>query len=640
MLHSLLSPRRILVAVAVLAAAVGTGLALSPLHGGGHARTALPTATATRGRVVLSVGGVGRIVEAHAPGQISVPAATPATGAAATSTTPSSQTTVPADAVFPTATGHVARFLVAPGAHVYAGDPIAVVDDGSTAAIAIAQARTDLATARLELRQKQTSDPTKGLPATAVELHAGRLALRAAVERARQIVHPSAADVTSVRLDVSKARTDLETLLRKPTPSAVAAAQLAVDVAGQRLALANGPATSVDVSAARLELAKAQADLDALRVTPPAPSATAVQAAQLGVTLAEQRIADLPPRATASEVTAAQLELKKAQADLEALQKPASGASASALAAAQAAVDLAAQKLAQITGPPTPLAVASARLDLQKAQAELDALQRATVRDALLAGRLAVRLARERLALLLHPNAATRAASRADVSKAAADLQTLQRRGAPASRIDIGIARLKVQAAEARLSGAELQSGRLTVRAPSDGTVTALLAVPGSPADPSTPIAMVADLRHLAVSVDLSEFDIARVRRGDPAVLSIDALGGKQLPGRVVFVALTGVDNGGVVTFPVRVELTRAASVKPGMNVSVKIVVAQRVNVVRVPLEAVSDRGIAGHRVIVVGRGGRTSSRQVTLGLADNKQVEIRTGLRPGERVLLGARGG
>jgi HlyD family secretion protein len=213
-------------------------------------------------------------------------------------------------------------------------------------------------------------------------------------------------------------------------------------------------------------------------------------------------------------------------------------------------------------------------------------------------------------------------------------------RGAPASPNDLAIARLKVQAAEARLSAARLQAGRLTVHAPSDGTVTALLAVPGSPADPSTPIATVADLRHLAVSVDLSEFDIARVRRGDAAVLSVDALGGKQLHGRVVFVALTGTDSGGVVTFPVRVELTHTASVKPGMNVSVKIIVAQRSNVVRVPLEAVTDQGIAGHRVTVVATGGRTSSRPVTLGLADNKQVEIRSGLRPGERVLLATPGG
>jgi HlyD family secretion protein len=452
--------------------------------------------------------------------------------------------------------------------------------------------------------------------------------LRTAKERARQISYPTAVDVTNGRLDLSKARADLETQTRKPTPSGLAAARLAVDVATQRLAQTNGPATAVDVSTARAELAKAQADLDALQ----APSTTAVQAAQLAVTLAQQRIAELAPGAAASDGTAAQLELKKAQADLEALQ---SGPRAAALAAAQASVDLAAQKVAEVTGPPTPLAVASAQLDLEKARADVEALLRAVGGQALAAGRTAVRLAQQRLTRLLHPTAAALDAGRADVAKAVADLETLLRRGAPAGPIDIGIARLKVQAAAAHLSAAQLQVEHLTIRAPAGGTVTGLLAVPGAPTDPSTPIATVADLRHLAVSVDLSEFDIARVRRGEAALLSVDALGGKQLPGRVVFVALTGADNGGVVTFPVGVALTRAASVKPGMNVSVKIIVAQRRNIVIVPLDAVT-----GQTVTVVDAGGRTSRRRVVVGLADNKHVEIRSGVRPGERVLLGTGGG
>jgi HlyD family secretion protein len=233
-----------------------------------------------------------------------------------------------------------------------------------------------------------------------------------------------------------------------------------------------------------------------------------------------------------------------------------------------------------------------------------------------------------------------RDSGRADVAKAEADLQTLVRRGAPASAIDIAIARLKVEAARTRLSAAELQAQRLTVRAPADGTVTSLLTVPGAPTDPSTPVATIADLRHLAVSVDLSEFDIARVRRGQPATLSVDALGGQNLPGRVAFVALTGIDSGGVVTFPVRIELTRIGSVKQGMNVSVKVIVAQRRNVIRIPLEAVAGHGPTGHAVTIVGPDGKTSSRHVMLGLADNKQVEVRSGLRSGERVLLATRGG
>jgi hypothetical protein len=161
-----------------------------------------------------------------------------------------------------------------------------------------------------------------------------------------------------------------------------------------------------------------------------------------------------------------------------------------------------------------------------------------------------------------------------------------------------------------------------------------VLAAVGAPADPTTPIATVADLGHLAVTVDLSEFDVARVHRGQLAILSVDALGGRKLSGRVEFVALTGVDNGGVVTFPARVTLNRPGLVKPGMNVSVRIVVAERRNVVRVPLEAVVGR------TVTIAQGGAQRSVRVRLGLADNKQVEILSGLRPGERVVIAAQGG
>jgi hypothetical protein len=277
--------------------------------------------------------------------------------------------------------------------------------------------------------------------------------------------------------------------------------------------------------------------------------------------------------------------------------------------------------------------VASSLLDLKKAQAELEALQRRKAPVALDAALHAVTLANLKLARLRHPPAGTRDAARADAAKAAADLQTLQRRGGPGTPADIELARLKLRAASVRLDAAQHVADRLTVHAPAAGTVTSLLGVPGGPADPATPIATVADLRHLAVSVDLSEFDVAKVRRGQQAIVGVDALGGRQLRGTVLFQALTGLDNGGVVTFPVRVTLIQVAGVRPGMNVSVKIVVAQRRGVVRIPLEAAN-----GDTVTVV-EGGRQSKRQVKLGLADNKQVEVRAGLRPGERVLLGGGG-
>src|SRR5581483_1629997 len=183
-------------------------------------------------------------------------------------------------------------------------------------------------------------------------------------------------------------------------------------------------------------------------------------------------------------------------------------------------------------------------------------------------------------------------------------LAVLRARGGPASPGEIALARLKVEAARARLESARVAAGLLTVRAPVAGVVT--------------------------------EFDAAQVKRGLEAVVRVDALGGRSYSGRVLTPALAGSDAGGVVTFPVRVSLLRAArGLKPGMNVSVRIVVAERRNVVRIPLDAVA-RDDEGRPVVSVLVGEEeTVERHVRLGLANNKDVEVVKGLRAGERVLL-----
>ena len=627
----------LLIAFGVLAAAVGSFAALHGLHHAAGARSSsVVTATAVRGDILSTVGGLGRVVVAHQTTQVTTPSATSGSTSSTSGTSSSGgQTAAPPGAVFATSIGHIAKYLVSPGEQIAAGQPIALLDDGGATAAAVQQAQSDLASARLELAQKQLSDPAKGLPPTSAELSAARFAITAARERLGQLVHPTRADVLTAKVEIQKGSADLATLTRNPPSIAMTAAQSAIYAARQKLAQISGPPTQAEVTALRFELAKAQAELDALKVVPPGASATALAAAQLAVTLAQRKLVELPSTALQSEKLQAQLDVAKAQADLDALLKQAPAASASALAAAQTAVDLASQRLAQLTGPPNAAAVTATQAELEKAQADLEALLRKPLPAGVHAARLAITLAKQRLAQVLHPTRAARDTIRLDIANAQATLVALQHRGGPANPNEVGIAHLKLDAAAAKLALAQSQAARLTVRAPFPGTVTALLGSLGSPTDITTPVATVADLRHLAVSVDLSEFDVARVRQGLPALVSVDALGGKRLPGTVEFTALVGVDNGGVVTFPVRIAMPRAAGVRPGMNVSVKIVTQERRHVVTVPLEAVQHD--AGHATVVVVSGGKTATRVVQLGLADNKTIEIKSGLKPGERVELGS---
>jgi len=579
-----------------LAAMLATGLIVWKLQSASPARSAQQTVAATRGDVVVTVGGLGRVVEANASGLISLPsspagsssqASTSSTGTATGSSTGSAS--VSADAVLPRASGRVSRLLVTPGERVTAGEVIALLDDGGIAAGAVAQARDDVATSRLELLQKRTSDPLRGLP---------------------------------------------------PTPAELAAARLAVMSARQKLARLLGPPRAADVNGARLDVKRAEADLEVLRGGTEEARARAIQIAQRALQLAEERLAKLLEPPSRADVGAAELEVKRAQADLAAILRGDVPSSPEALAAARKAIEVAQLKLAKLLEPPAAADVTAANLDVDRARAELATLESGPSPAAIAAGTAALAAAQARLRQLLGPPLRSDVtAGRLDVRKALADLAVLRARGGPGSPTDIGIARLKVQAAQAKLAVADFAARQLAVRAISSGTVTAVMTVPGAPVDATTPIATVADLQHLAVSVALSEFDAARVKRGQRAFLSVDALGGRRFPGKVRFEALTGVDTGGVVTFPVRVTLKHIPGVKPGMNVSVRIVVANRRNVVRVPLEAVSQNGGAAS-VTVLTAAGKTVVRSVRLGLANNKEVEVRRGLKPGERVVLAGGGG
>jgi HlyD family secretion protein len=538
---------------------------------------------ATRGDVVVTVGGVGRIVESGLANEINVPSSTAAAtaGSGATST----PTSTSATSVFPQTSGTVVRFLVVPGQRVAAGQALALLGDRGTSASAVSQAQNDVATAIGELKQKRTSDPLKGTPPTPAELIAARGAVVAARARLSRLLHG---------------------------------------------------ALPADVSAARLEVRRAEADLEALMGGPSDVLAESIRLGEQNVALAQQRLDKLLAPPSAADVASAQADVRKAESDLALQLRPSSGALSQEITAAQAAVTAAKARLERLLAPPSPADVTAAQLDVDRAKAELRRLKNGPSPTALAAARQALATARTKLAQLLAPPLRSdAAAARLDVLRAEADLAVLRARGGPASPLDIALARLKVVGAQLRLAAARNARPLLTVRAPSAGTVTAFLTAPGAPVDPLTPIAAVADLDRLAVDVDLSEFDVAQVKPGLRATVAVDALGGKRFPGKVAFAALAGTNAGGVVTFPVRVDLFREHNLRPGMNVSVRIIVAQRQDVVQVPVEAVSHDE-EGHTVVnVVNANGDAVPRQVTTGLSSSKNIEIRKGLRAGEHVAL-----
>ncbi len=589
-------------------------------------------ASAEVGTVTVTVGGVGRIVPSGtlatvAPASASSGSATGAGGGGGA-------TPATTDALFPRAGGTVARVLVKPGQTVVAGQPLAVVDDAGVASSARQQAEQDVAAAGI------------------------------ALARARSPLTP--ADVSALSFEVRRARADLEALRGGTSRDRARAQRVArqnVTQAARRLHLVQHPRTAADIAAAAAELSRAEADLAALVDPPPPPAPSALAAGQAAVTAARARLAALTGPPDPAAVSAARAEIAKAEADLAAVRAQNPPATPGELASATAARDAAQARLDSLLGPPAPAEVAAADADVRKAEADLVALQTPTPAPsaaAVAAARAAVGSARAKLANLRRPPpAADVAVARLELTRARADLQTLRsgpsatalaaaqaqvasartRLADPTNPRDIEVASVGLDTAGTRLAAARLTESLLTVRAVADGTVTNLLTRRGSPVDPTTPVATVSNLARLAVDIDISEFDAAQVQAGMPAVLRVDALGTSAFRGTVQYASPTGTDNGGVVTFPVRVTLSQADGLKAGMNVSVRIVVDQRRDVVQVPLEAIQRRGNGKAEVTVLSHG-RTVRRTVSIGLASNKSVEVVDGLRAGEKVVLPKGGG
>ena len=193
----------------------------------------------------------------------------------------------------------------------------------------------------------------------------------------------------------------------------------------------------------------------------------------------------------------------------------------------------------------------------------------------------------------------------------------------------------EILAAQARVDAAQATLNLSRVITPFASTVTESYPLPGDQVSAGQTAFRLDDLSHLFVDVDVSEVDINSVMVGQPAILTFDAILGKEYHGQVVEVAQVGTDDQGVVNFKVTVELTDAdEQVKPGMTAAVNIVVEEIQDVVLVPNRAV--RLVDGERVVYLLIEGEAVKKDVRLGSSSDIQSVVLVGdVKEGDLVIL-----
>ncbi len=192
-----------------------------------------------------------------------------------------------------------------------------------------------------------------------------------------------------------------------------------------------------------------------------------------------------------------------------------------------------------------------------------------------------------------------------------------------------------IRAAEARIAAIEATLAQVRLRAPFNGTITEVNIKPGDQVNPGALAFRIDDLSHLLVDVQVPEIDINRIRVGQPARLTFDAIPGKEYNGKVVQVGQVGTAVAGVVNFTVTIELENAdQAVRPGMTAAVNIVVDQIENALIIPNRAVRLRD--GKRVVFLLKDGTATPVPVTLGAISDAYSEVLDGeIKEGDAVIL-----
>jgi macrolide-specific efflux system membrane fusion protein len=136
---------------------------------------------------------------------------------------------------------------------------------------------------------------------------------------------------------------------------------------------------------------------------------------------------------------------------------------------------------------------------------------------------------------------------------------------------------------------------------------------------------------QMTMSVSLSEDDISSVKVGQIATVSITALSGVELAGRVTSISPLGSDSSGVVSYDATVTITQNNSkVLPGMSATASIVTGQAQGVT-IPNDAITGSGSSATVELV--KGSKVTSQPVVVGLKGSSRSQIVSGLKSGQEV-------
>ncbi len=203
---------------------------------------------------------------------------------------------------------------------------------------------------------------------------------------------------------------------------------------------------------------------------------------------------------------------------------------------------------------------------------------------------------------------------------------------APAPEQDIDAARAQVASAQAQVENAQNAYNDNIIKAPFDGQIAQINVQKGDQVGATTIVATLITQQKVAV-IPLNEVDEAKIKVGDQATLTFDAIDNLTIAGKVAEIDTLGTVSQGVVTYNATIGFdTQDSRVKSGMSANASIITDVKPDVLAVPNAALKTDN--GDYVEVLGADNRPKEKAVRIGIANDSLTEIISGLKEGDPVV------
>ncbi|MEK6223236.1 MAG: efflux RND transporter periplasmic adaptor subunit [Thermodesulfobacteriales bacterium] len=211
-----------------------------------------------------------------------------------------------------------------------------------------------------------------------------------------------------------------------------------------------------------------------------------------------------------------------------------------------------------------------------------------------------------------------------------------------------------LEQSKATIEITEANLNNTTIRSPIDGIVLSRNINTGeNVTSNSKPLFLISqELSKMKIDTNVSEADIGKIGRDQKAFFTVDAFPNETFEGTVSQIRNEPITNNNVVTYNVVVSINNDGNkLKPGMTADVKVVVAEKADIKRVPTSALRfippssaiidtnnvDINTSPH-VWIPSKNGQIKAVQVMPGIGDGRHTEITQGeINEGDEVIVEA---